>query len=73
MRGALERLAHDLVALADDTRAPAEMSVWLIAEFNTTIDRLPQSFDRERREVGGAAILARVGSRTPDIDRATCS
>ena len=67
IRGALERLANDLVALADDTRAPAEVSAWLIAELNRTIDRLPQSFDREPAKSSTAAILARAGSRQPDI------
>ncbi len=68
IRAALERLAHDLVALADDTRAPAEASDWLIAELHTTIDRLPQSFDRADAKSAGAAVLARVASRTPGIE-----
>jgi hypothetical protein len=68
IRAALERLAYDLVALADDTRAPAEASDWLIAELNTTIDRLPQSFDRADAKSAGAAVLARVASRTPGIE-----
>jgi hypothetical protein len=67
IRGALERLANDLVGLADDTRAPVEVAAWLIAELNTTIDRLPQSFDREPAKSSSAAILARAGSRQPDI------
>jgi hypothetical protein len=67
IRAALERLAHDLVGLADDTRAPAEASEWLIAELDVTIDRLPQSFDRARAKSGGALILGRVASRTRDI------
>lgn len=65
---ALERLAHELVALAGDTRAPAEASEWLIEEFNTTIDRLPQVFDREATKSAGAAILARIASRAPQIE-----
>jgi hypothetical protein len=56
------------VALADDTRAPAETSAWLIAEINTTIDRLPQSFDRDAAKVDAAAVLARVASRAPHIE-----
>jgi hypothetical protein len=68
VRAALERLAHDLVALADDTRAPAEASDWLIAELNTTIDRIPQSFDREDAKSAGTSVLARVASRTPIIE-----
>lgn len=67
-RAALDRLAHELVALVDDTRAPAEASEWLIAEFNAVIDRLPQLVDREGAKSAGAAVLARVASRTPDID-----
>jgi hypothetical protein len=65
---ALERLAHELVALADDMRAPATASDWLINEFNTTVDRLPHAFDRDRVKSGAAAILARVASRTPDVE-----
>jgi hypothetical protein len=68
IRAALERLAHDLVALADDTRAPAEASDWLIAELHTTIDLLPQSFDREDAKSAGTSVLARVASRTPGIE-----
>ena len=73
IRGALERLAHDLVALADDTRAPAEASAWLIAELNTTIDRLPQSFDRERREVERRSYpRTRWHRARPTSNRAIC-
>ena len=68
-RIALERLAHDLVALADDTRAPAAASEWLIAELNTAIDRLPQSFDRDAAKSSAAAVLAHVASRTPEVER----
>ena len=62
---AVNRLAHELVALADDTHAPAEASAWLIAEINTVIDRLPQSFDRHAAKADAAAVLARVASRAP--------
>ena len=74
IRAALERLAHELVALADDTRAPAEASDWLIAELNTTIDRLPQSFDRERREVERAQLssCARGIAHAATSNRAIC-
>jgi hypothetical protein len=65
---ALERLAHELVALADDTRAPAEVSDWLIAAFAATIDRLPQAFDRDAAKSAGAAVLAHVAARTPTIE-----
>lgn len=65
---AVERLALDLFALADDTRAPAEASDWLIAELTTTIDRLPQSFDREGAKAAAAVVLAGVASRRPEIE-----
>ncbi|MEO5740527.1 MAG: hypothetical protein ABIS29_08035 [Vicinamibacterales bacterium] len=68
MRTELERLTHELVALAGDTRAPAQASDWLIEAFNTTIERLPQRFDREAAKSAGAAVLARVGSRAPVVD-----
>ena len=67
-RAALERLAHELVALADDMRTPAEASDWLIAELTATIDRLPQSFDRPAAKAAGAAMLARLAARTPAIE-----
>ena len=60
MRLALERLALDLVGLAGDTRAPTGAAEWLTVEFNATIDRLPQQFDREDAKGAGAAILARL-------------
>ena len=68
-RTGLERLARELVELTDDMRAPADAADWLIAEFNTTIDRLPQSFDRTGAKAAGAAILARVSVRAADADR----
>jgi hypothetical protein len=67
-RVAIERLAHELVALAGDTRASADACAWLIAELGTTIDRLPQSFDRVAAKTAGTAALAQVASRTPEID-----
>jgi len=68
-RTGLERLARELVELSVDLRAPADAADWLIAEFNTTIDRLPQSFDRTGAKAAGAAILARVSVRAADADR----
>jgi hypothetical protein len=68
IRTAVSRLAHELVALADDTRAPAETSAWLIAELNTVVDRLPQSFDRDAAKADAAAVVARVASRAPQIE-----
>jgi hypothetical protein len=65
---ALERLAHELVALTDDMRAHRSAREWLINEFNITIDRLPHAFDRDRSKSTASAILASGPSRTPDID-----
>src|SRR5688572_9915921 len=65
---ALERLAHELVALTDDMRAHRSASAWLIHEFNCTIDRLPHRFDRDRIKSRASAILASAPSRTPDIE-----
>lgn len=64
--GRLEGLARDLVALAEDMRAPADAAEWLIAEFNAVVDRLPLSFDRDGTKSAGAAILGHIGSRAPD-------
>jgi hypothetical protein len=65
---AVIRLARELVALADDTRAPADSSAWLIAEITTLIDRLPQSFDRDAAKGDAAEVIARVASRAPDTE-----
>ena len=64
---ALERLAHGLVSLADDMRVTAEAVEWLAAEFTTTIDRLPQSIDRDAAKSAGAAILARMATQARQI------
>src|SRR5688572_28496756 len=64
---ALERLARDLVALADDTRAPAESTAWLTDEFNRTVDRLPQTFDRGAAKAAGASVLASIASHSPAV------
>ena len=68
IHSALERLARDLVGLAEDTRAPASVSEWLVSQLHDTIDRLPQSFDRGAAKSAGAAILSRVGSLARSID-----
>lgn len=60
MRLVLERLALELVSLAGDMRSPTGASEWLIAEFNSAIDRLPQQFDRSGAKGAGAAIFARL-------------
>jgi len=67
MSAALNGLAHELVALADDTRAPAETSAWLIAEIASVIDRLPQSFNRDAAKADVAAVIARVALRAPHV------
>jgi hypothetical protein len=65
---AIADLARDLAALADDTHAPADAAAWLIDEFNRTVNRLPQTFDRESAKRTGAAILRRIGQRAPNIE-----
>lgn len=67
MRLALERLALELVALAGDMRAPTGAAEWLTREFNSTIERLPQQFDRDGAKSAGAAIFARSTPRA-DIE-----
>ena len=69
VRGDLARLAHELVSLAEDMRAPADTAAWLTAELNATIDRMPQTFDRDGAKTAAAAVLERVGSRALHIDR----
>ena len=65
---ALERLARELVELTDDMRAHGSASEWLINEFNITIDRLPNVFDRSRIKSMASVILAPAAWRTPDIE-----
>lgn len=60
IRSTLERLALELVALAGDMRSPTGAAEWLRGEFDSTIDRLPQQFDRAGAKGGGAAIFARL-------------
>jgi hypothetical protein len=60
VRTALEHLASELVALAEDMRAPADVTGWLIAEFDMTVDRLQHPFDRAATKGSAASILARV-------------
>ena len=66
LRTALEHLASELVALAKDMRAQADVAGWLIVEFDTMVDRLPQSFDRAATKAAAAAILARVADPAAD-------
>ena len=67
MRLALERLALELVALAGDMRSPTGAAEWLGAEFNSTIDRLPQQFDRAGAKAAGTAMFARL-TRSAEIE-----
>jgi hypothetical protein len=65
---AIVRLADELAALADDTRAPAWTAAWLIAELNATIDRLPHSFDRAAAKAGASTMLVRIAAREPRVE-----
>ena len=67
MRLSLERLAMELVALAGDMRAPAGAAEWLTGEFNSTIDRLPQQFDRAAAKSAGDALFSGLTHKA-DID-----
>jgi hypothetical protein len=65
---AIVRLASELAALADDTRAPAGAAAWLVAELNTIIDRLPHSFDRAAAKAGASTMLVRIAAREPRVE-----
>src|SRR5262245_23010962 len=60
---ALVRLAHDLVALADDMHAKPESAEWMLAEYNRTLSQLPHAFDRNAVRAGAEAILSQISSR----------
>ena len=47
-------------------RVPAEAAGWLIAEFDTMVDRLQHPFDRAATKADAATILARVAD--PEAD-----
>lgn len=66
LRTALEDLASELVALAKDMRVRADVAGWLIAEFDTMVDRLQHPIDRTGTKAAAAAILARVAD--PEAD-----
>ena len=68
IRLGIERLAHELLALADDMHAPADASQWLIDEVNTRIDHLPHVLDPEGAKNTVAAILTRVTSRQQNVE-----
>ena len=65
----LARLANDLVALADDTRASSEVRAWLIDEYSRTVDRIPVSFDVTSAKNHGAAILEFAGRDPRLVER----
>ena len=69
IHAAVERLAHELVALAGDMRAPAEASHWLNDELDAMLTRLPQAFDRETAKSTAAAILARTADSGRHVER----
>jgi hypothetical protein len=62
VQAAVERLAHELVALAADMRVPAEASHWLAGELDAMLNRLPHAFDREGARSAAAAILAHTAA-----------
>jgi hypothetical protein len=72
LRTALEHLASELVALANDMRVRADVAGWLIAEFDAMVDRLPQSFDRASAKATAAAILACVADPEADEHARDC-
>lgn len=68
IHAAIVRLAHELVALADDTRAPAGAAAWVIAELDATVDRLPHAFDRAAAKAAAATVLVRIAAREPRVE-----
>ena len=69
VRAAVDRLAVDLAALAADMHTPEGAAEFLIAEFNSTVDRLPQQFDRADAKGAAAAIFARLPHTTERASR----
>lgn len=66
---ALARLAEELVALADDTRAPSDARAWLVDEYGRRIERFSNAIDMFEAKDNAARILGRVGSRPREIER----
>jgi hypothetical protein len=68
------RLARDLVALADDMRAPAEAVEWTSEEYRKTLDRASQTFSHradadfahlfDMAQARGAEILEAIGKNS---------
>lgn len=66
---ALARLTEELVALADDTRAPSDARAWLVDEYGRRIERFSNAIDIFEAKNNAARILGRVGSRPREIER----
>ena len=66
LQKALEQLASELVALAKDMRVRADAAGWLIAEFDTMVDRLQHPFDRAATKAAAAAIFSHAAD--PETD-----
>jgi hypothetical protein len=70
----LGRLARDLVALAEDTRAPAEAVEWTMEEYRKMLNRASQTFSHrgdadfahlfDMAQTRGAEILEAIGKHT---------
>jgi hypothetical protein len=66
---ALGRLAHELVALAEDTRVSPEARDWLIDQYGRAIDRLPYAFDVEGAKSQAGRVIAAVGVTRSQAER----
>ena len=75
----LRRLARDLVALADDMRAPADAVEWTTEEYRKMLDRASHTFSHrgdadfahlfEMAQTHGTEILEAIGkNRVPESD-----
>ncbi len=64
----LARLAEDLVALADDMRAPAESVDWIRAEYARIVGQMPQDFDRGAVTSAADTLIGRVAARAPVVE-----
>lgn len=68
IRSAVERLAHELIALAEDMHVRGGASQWLINELDTTIQRLPHVFNRDEVRQVVASIVKRVPLPQPNVE-----
>lgn len=69
IRMAVERLARELISLADDVHATGAVSQWLIGEIDAMLERLPQPFDREAVKSAAAVILSGAVGRKRNVAR----